>query len=118
MTLPVDVEFRLRAAARVLERAAGKTSDPELKRQLEALATSLRRAAEGDLNALWDVEKAAARAKTVDDMVKELREWIWKTGSTRRQEAERQMERNLLDPLERFERFLDELDRKLAEVLP
>jgi len=117
MSLPVDVEFRLRAAARVLERAARHASDSELRQQLEKLAASLRAAAEGNLEALKSVEAAGARAKTVDEIVREVREWIW--SSTRRVEAKSESDvmKKIMDPIEKFEEFLKQLD-KLLEVLP
>ena len=124
MSLPVDVKFRLEAAARVLERAAKKASDPGLRDQLLKLASILRSAAEGNTEALREVEAEGARAKTIDDVVREIKEWIWKGPSPRQNvpETRRPLEvdfaKRILDPLERFEKLLDEIDRKLMEVLP
>ena len=127
-SLPIDVEFRLRAAARVLERAAAKTTDQELKQQLEKLAASLRRAAEGDTSSLRELEATSARAQTIDELVKEVREWIWRGPSTRDyvpanpREPLRPLEidiaKRIFKPLEEFEKFLDELDRILEGILP
>lgn len=116
--LPVEIEFRLRAAARVLERAAKRTNDQQLKAQLESLAAALRRAAEGNIDALRELGAASARASTVEEMVEEIRRWLWErhTVSKSVEEMEREAEGRLLSPIRRFERFLDELDRMLEDL--
>ena len=128
MSLPIDVKFRLEAAARVLERAARKANDASLRDQLMKLASNLRAAAEGDIEALREVETTGIRAKTIDELVNEVREWIWKGSSTRDyvpanpREPLRPLEiefaKRILEPLERFEKLLEEIGRKLMEVLP
>ena len=122
--LPIDVKFRLEAAARVLERAQQRANDPELKAWLRDLATTLRAAAEG--RTLQSV-KTAERVKTIDDIYNEIREWIWSDLTTKKEEREPRKE-PLLDPIEKLEKQIDEIvDRfnkkleildKLLEVLP
>jgi len=122
MSLPIDIKFRLEAAARVLERAARRTNDPNLRDQLLKVASSLRAAAEtGTITGtLMGAEDTGA--KTIEDVVREIRELIWR-GSSRQQPEKplKDVEIGLLkplEPLEAFERLLEEIDRKLMEILP
>jgi len=114
----------LEAAARVLERAAKRASDSSLREQLEKLAANLRSAAEGNIDALREVEIEGARGKTIEDLVNEIREWIWKGPSPRQYvpETPKPLEidfaKRILEPLEGFEKLLEEIDKKLMEVLP
>ena len=107
-----DVKFRLEVAARVLERAASRTNDQELKDQLLKLASSLR---SFNISSLRDVEVTGVRAKTIDDVVKEIREFIWKPSP--REHTERKLEKKVLKPLEEFEKLLEDIDKKLEELL-
>jgi len=121
--LSVDTKVRLKAAARVLEKTASRVKDYELKSQLLKLASNLRMVAEGNVSALRDVEVAYARAKSIDDIINEIREWIWKGEKEYRQEAnveasEARLLKRVLKPLEEFERILENIDRKLEELLP
>jgi len=117
MSLPIDIKFRLEAAARVLERAARRADDPNLRNRLLRLASSLRAAAE--TGTLMEIE-ADTETKTIDDIIEEIRELIWR-GSSRQPERLRDIkdiEVGILKPFEDFERLLEELDRKLMEMLP
>jgi len=121
LELPADVKFRLEAAARVLERAASRANDVELRNQLIKLASSLRSFAGGNVSALRDVEVTGARAKTVDDIVREIREFIWSSLPKEREPRvgrEIALVKRILKPIEAFEKMLEDIDRKLEELLP
>ena len=117
--LSVDTKVRLKAAARVLEKTASRVKDYELKSQLLKLASNLRMVAEGNVSALKDVEVVSARAKTIDDVVNEIRKWIWNhRPEAKNVENEVGLFRRVLKPLEEFERILESIDKKLEELLP
>lgn len=106
-----DIRFRIEAAARVLERAAGRTSDAKLRERLLDLAGQLR-----SLTAVAEHE----RRRTIDEIVDEVREFIWR-GMRPRHKAVSNYERvPLLGPVELLERRVDELvrsfERKLEKI--
>ena len=103
-----DVRFRIEVAARVLERAAAR-SDPELRIRLLEIAENLRSIARG------------ARARTVDELVKEIREIIWRKGVGTGSAGPDPIEQLLLKPLNSIEEVLSGVEKKLeelTEVLP
>lgn len=115
-----DLEFRLEAAARVLERAAQR--HPQARDVLLRLAESLRAAAEsGDLDLLRAPSDAPAAArKTVEEMVEEIRRWIWEhkgPAFPRTREAyELDILSRLFRPIEELEKTLERLERLIPPL--
>ena len=117
-----ELAFRLQVAAKILEKAADKTSDPQLRQQLRSLAARLR---EGKLSAVEHL-KERERVRTLDDVVNEIREWIW--SDFKIPKHEHVVTEEGYDPLSKLEatidRIVEEFDNRmklldrLLEVLP
>ena len=85
------------------------------------LAAKLREAARtGNLSALeGSVEFNDSAESSLEKTIEEARRWIWSGPQPRAEDiVEPRISLPFFKPLEDFERFLDELDRKLMEVLP
>jgi len=117
-----EVGFRLEAAARVLERAAQRTNDMKLKEFLITEALRLRKLAEKDLSASW-IAANRERQRTIDDIVEEVRKWIWESAKPKesRESRETRIERRLEEfekainsIIDRFEERLKKLDELLG----
>jgi len=118
LSLPVDVKFRLEAAAKVLERAAKRTNDRQLRSWLVEEANRLRKIAEGDMLELSDFEDKV-RIRTLDEVVEEVRRFIWEGVKTKPSE-EKPKERKERDPLaeleSRINNIIDEFEKRLKII--
>jgi len=117
-----EVAFRLEAAARVLERAAQRTSDFKLRRFLLEEAMRLRKLAEKDLTTVY-AAISSERQRTIDDIVEEVRRWIWESTAKPREESKEptriekrleEFERAINSIIDRFEERLKKLDELLG----
>jgi len=114
--IPIDVKFRLEAAARVLERAAKRTSDRKLRSLLIEEAGKLRKIA-NDMEELASFEDDE-RYKTIDEVVKEVRRFIWEGVKPKQPKpSEEPKERDPLAELEsRINDIIDEFEKRLKII--
>lgn len=107
-----DIGFRLRAAAKILERAASRASDPKLRSELEGIARRLRSMSTG------------AEEKSFEELVEEIRAKIREEHRVDRETKIDFLELLLLGPILKLDESLSKLDkldellRKLEEVFP
>jgi len=116
-----DVRFRIETAAKILERAASRTSDPKLKEQLLHWSQVLRETARsGNINSFDQLRANIERQITVDDVLKEIRDFIWKDKITKLVE-EREKKDPLLRPFEELEEKINAIilgfEQKIQEIV-
>jgi len=112
-----EVEVRVKAAAKLLRKAADKVSDAKLKEMLINTADTLER-----LDVDVEVAKDHIRRVTVDDIVKEIRWWIWRKveegpkreGSESKSELDillEDLEKRINESLNDFERLIKAIEK-------
>ncbi len=112
-----DIKFRIEAAARVLERAADRTNDIRLREWLLGEARKLRELAEKKEIGLITIYEHRERNKTIDDIMNEIREFIWRDIKQPRHESPRPEEDILVKPVEALEQRINQIIEAFEEKI-